>query len=188
MLKKKKSSTSTEDGFLASCGTRLELREAPPTTPPHLHAGCEVSSVLRRARRLCRLAVTRRRHRVCFRWSESFLNGRRLRPVTLRRILRILSILGRRLSRLGLRRCGAPFVSLLLEEAESVIQVVPLLLQSSAQPLQQLQLPLQSLEVTVTQRFLQNNNIQSGPVSCRRKNQMDEAPVTSPHRVSTLAF
>lgn len=134
-----------------------------------------MSSVLWRARRLCG-----RRRRVRFRWSGGFLNVRRLRPVTLRRILRILSILGRRLSRLGLRRCGAPFVSLLLEEAESVIQVVPLLLQSSAQPLQQLQLPLQSLEVTVTQRFLQNNNIQSGAVSCRRKNQTDEAPVTSP--------
>lgn len=45
---------------------------------------------------------------------------------------------------------------LLLEEAEPVVQVVPLLLQSPAESLQQLQLALQGLEVAVTQSFLQH--------------------------------
>lgn len=85
--KKKKKSISTEDGFLASCGTRLELCEAPPTMPSHLHADCEASSVLWRARHLCGLTVIGRRRRIQFRWSGSFLDVSSFQPVTLRQIL-----------------------------------------------------------------------------------------------------
>lgn len=63
------------------------------------------------------------------------------------------------LLRLGFRRRRGPLVLLLLEEAELVVEVVPLLLQGSAQPLQQLQLPLQGLEVAVAQSFLGHNTM-----------------------------
>ena len=55
----------------------------------------------------------------------------------------------------GLRQRGDVLAALLLlQDADAGVEVVPLLLQRAAQPLQELQLPLQGLEVAVTQGFL----------------------------------
>lgn len=60
------------------------------------------------------------------------------------------------LDRRVLGRCRY-LLSFLLEETQPVVQVIPLFLQSSTQAFQQLQLPLQGLEVSITQRFLKSN-------------------------------